>query len=158
MLSCDSSGYWTQRKSGHTGGRDKVSLRSEFSYESSSFLTERRTLDTWSRSITSCHCAFLGASLGYWTRRKICHKRCRERAVLQYGSGDVTLSLKCKKTTSDKLCSQKASLPNESGCEPLVDWGRGRSYHTLGRGGPWSSEGWDLLVKVRQNNRWDTDS
>ena len=90
--SCDSLGEQTGRRSGHTGDRDKVSLWCGF----------------------SCELLIVGA----W--RKTCHKQGRGRAVLHYGSADVTLSLQSNKTTSDIFCSQKASLPNECGCESLV--------------------------------------
>ena len=42
----DSLGPQIERKSGHTGGRDNVSLRCGFSCASSRYLTERRTLYT----------------------------------------------------------------------------------------------------------------
>ena len=56
VLSGVSSGYQTQRKSGDTGGRDKVYFRCELSCESSGYPAERRTLYTWSRSTGSHHC------------------------------------------------------------------------------------------------------
>ena len=52
----------------------------------------------------------------------IFHKWSMGRAVFQYGSVGVTLSLKTKKKTSDRLCSHKASPLNESGYVSLVDW------------------------------------
>ena len=58
MLSFESLGDQTERKPGDTGGRNKVYL---------------------------CHCEFFGEFLGYWTGRKMCHKRGRGRALLQYG-------------------------------------------------------------------------
>ena len=94
VSSCESSGYQTERKPGHTGDRNKVSLRSGFSCEFSSLLTRGKTLCTWSKSRESCQCEFFGVSSGYWTGRMISPKRCRGRAVLHYGSGGVTLSLK----------------------------------------------------------------
>ena len=157
VSSGDSSGYHTERKPGHTGGRDKVSPRCGFSCESSSCLTGKRTFYTWSRSKESCHCGFFGVSSSYWSGRKICHKLCRGRAVPQNGSDGVTLSLKSKKTTYDIFCSQKASLLNECGCEFLVDWSYGRSCHTIGIDGPWSSTGWELLVVIGLNHIVDTN-
>ena len=97
----------------------------------------------------SRQCGFFGVSSGKWIVTKICHTRCKERAVLQNVSGGVTLRLKNKETTSDIVCSQKASLLNEYGCESLVDWTYERSCHTLGIGGPWSSAGWKQLVIIR---------
>ena len=88
---------------------------------------------------------FFYVPLGNWTWRKICHKWCRGRAFLFYGCGGVALDLMTQKMTSDIFCSQKASLPYECGCELLVYWSKERSYHTLDRGGPWSSAGWELL-------------
>ena len=64
-----------------------------------------------------------GVSSGYRTQRKPGHTGGRGRAVLQYGSSmGLTLGLKSKKMTSDKLCSRKAFCLNESGCDTLVDW------------------------------------
>ena len=94
-----SLGEQTERKSGHTGGRGRVSLRCEFSYESSNVVNWRTSLYTQSRSKEYHRDDLFGVSSGYWTWRKICHKQGRGRAVLQYGSGDVTLSVKSKKTT-----------------------------------------------------------
>ena len=94
VFSCDSSGSHTERKPGDTGDRNKVSLRCGFSCESLSVLTGRRTLCTWSRSKESGQRGFFGVSSGYWTWRKICHKQCRGRAVLQYVSGGGTLGLR----------------------------------------------------------------
>ena len=111
---------------------------------------------TWSRSKESCQRGFFGVSLGDWTGRKIGYKLSRGRAVLQYGSGGVTLSLTSKKTTSDIVCSQKVSLLNESGCGSLVYRSWRRSCHTLGICGPWSSAGWELLVDISQNYIIDT--
>ena len=47
---------------------------------------------------------------------------------------------------------KKTFLPNESGCEPLVHCYEERSCHTLGICGPWSSEGWELLVVISWTN------
>ena len=151
-----SSGSQAQRKPDNTEDRSKVSLRCEFSCESSNLLTGWRTLCIWSGSKESRHGGFFGVSLGTWTGRNTCHKRCRERAVLQYGLSGVTLNLKSEKTTSDIFCNQKVSLLNESGCGSLVHCSKGRSCHTLGRGGPWSSAGWKLLVVINKNKKIDT--
>ena len=70
VSSCESSGSHTERKSGYTGGTNKVSLRCGFSCESSSCLTRRRTLYTWSRSKAARHCESFCDSSDHWTQRK----------------------------------------------------------------------------------------
>ena len=89
VSSGDSSALQTERKPGHTGGRNIVSLPCGFPCASSSGVPGRRTLYTWCKSKVSCQRGFVGASSGYRTGRKTCHKRYRGRAVHQYGSGGV---------------------------------------------------------------------
>ena len=54
----DSSGLQTGRMPGHTGGRNMVSLRCEFSCASSSVVTGRRTLNAWSKRKEFFQCGF----------------------------------------------------------------------------------------------------
>ena len=125
----DSSGYYTERRPGHTGGRNKAP-RCVFSCESSSCLTGK-SFHTWSRGKESCHCGFFGVSSSYWSGRKICHKPCRGRAVSQNGSDCVTLSLKSKNTTPYIFCSHKAPLEGPQGQQVS-----GEPRPQLGRGSP----------------------
>ena len=59
--------------------------------------------------------------------------------------------------TYDILCSLNVFLLNESGCEPLAYCSKGRSCHTLGKGGPWLSAGWELLTIIRNTNLTPTE-
>ena len=85
VSSGDSLGDQTQRKPGHTEGRDKGSLRCEFSCESSSGVNGKRTLYNWSRSKEFPHCVSSGDSLGYYTQIKPGHTECRDKVSLRCG-------------------------------------------------------------------------
>ena len=86
-LLCVSSGEYSgqrpQKKPGDTGGRNMVFLHCEFSCESLNYVNGRKTLYTLSRRRESHQCGFFGECSGDLPWRKICHKECRGRVVLQ---------------------------------------------------------------------------